>query len=87
MKGKVIWKLSKEDFNNIQDLFEKKLALENLTKIIDVKDSELYEKLVKDYGRTLHEFNNWWSVMSKKYKWEGSNWWVNFDTQEVISQD
>ncbi len=87
MNDKVVWKLSEEDFNNIQDLFEKKLALENLTKIIDVKDSELYEKLVEDYGKTLYEFNNWWNIMSQRYNWEGSNWWVNFDTKEVISQD
>ena len=87
MNGRVIWKLSEEDLDDIQDLFEKKMALENLTKIIDAKDSELYEKLVKDYGKTLHEYNNWWEVTSKKYNWEGSNWWINFETREVISQD
>ncbi len=87
MNGRVIWKLSEEDLDDIQDLFEKKMALENLTKIIDAKDSELYEKLVKDYGKTLYEYNNWWEVTSKKYSWEGSNWWINFETREVISQD
>jgi CXXX repeat modification system protein len=86
MSRKVVWKLSEEDFEDIQDLYEKKLALENLTKIIDVKDSELYGKLVKDYGTTLHKFNNWWNLTSEKYKWEGRNWWVNFDTKEIISE-
>ncbi len=87
MREKVVWKLSDKDFEDIQDLFEKKLALENLTKIIDVKDTELYEKFIKDYGKTLHEFNNWWKRMVQEHNWEGSNLWIKFETQEVISQD
>lgn len=87
MREKVVWKLSDKDFEDIQDLFEKKLALENLTKIIDAKDTELYEKFIKDYGKTLHEFNNWWKRMVREYNWEGSNLWIKFETQEVISQD
>jgi CXXX repeat modification system protein len=51
MDQKVVWELSEEDSNEIQDLFERKIALENLVKIVDLKDSDIYEKLLKDYGK------------------------------------
>lgn len=87
MGERVVWKLSEKDFEDIQNLYEKKLALENLTKIMNATDSELYERLIEDYGKTLYQFNHWWKEMSEKYNWEGSNWWIKFETQEVISDD
>lgn len=85
MSSKVVCKLSEEELNEIQDLFEKKIALENLIKIVDLKDSVIYEKLVKDYGKSLREFQQWWDTKSAQYQWEGTNWWVDFSKSEVLT--
>lgn len=85
--SKVIWTLSDDDKKEIQNIFEKKLALENLVKIIDANNQEMYDKLISDYRRTLCQFQDWWTRNSQKYKWEGQNWSINFDTSEVISND
>ena len=85
--SKVVGLLSGEDKEEIQNLFEKKLALENLVKIIDTDNSKIYDKLVMDYGKTLRQFQEWWMVNSQKYKWEGQNWRIDFETSEVISND
>lgn len=80
---KVVWTLSDEDKDRIQNLFERKLALENLSKILEADNNELYERLVKDYGRTCREFNQWWQDMSQKHRWEGTDWRVDFVTGNV----
>lgn len=84
--GKVVWTLTKEELNEIQELFEKKLALENLIKIIDPTNEKMYIKLTTDYGQNMRLFQKWWSDISRKYKWEGGNWSINFETYEVLSQ-
>ena len=81
--NKVIWKLTEDEKKEIQQLFEKRIALENLVNIIDPKNEDLYDKIITDYGKTMENFQNWWSAMGKKYEWEGQNWTVNFDTNEV----
>lgn len=87
MADKVIWDLSDEDFTEIQDLFEKRLALENLINVVDVKNTELHDKVVKDYGETLHKFNDWWPAKKAQYNWDGDNWWLNFDTKQIMCKD
>lgn len=82
---KEVWQLNDNEFREIEDLFEKKLALENLTKIVSTDNQMLYDKLIKDYGKTIHLFNDWWSRMSQKYRWEGQNWWLDFDTKKIMS--
>ncbi|WP_374041660.1 CXXX repeat peptide modification system protein [Tissierella carlieri] len=68
-----MWKLNGEEFKEIEDLFEKKIALKNLTKIVDADNQKLYDKLIKYYGKTVHQFNFWWDNMVKKYNWEMNN--------------
>ena len=58
MKAKEVYKLNDDEFKEIEDLFEKKIALENLTKIIDADNQKLYDKLIKDYGKTIHQFDS-----------------------------
>lgn len=82
--SKVIWTLSENDKNEIQELFEKKTALENLVKAIDPSNEIIYNKLVTDYSKITSLFQKWWSETSKKYNWvSGEHWSVNFDTNEV----
>ncbi len=87
MSRPVIESLEKEDFEKIRNLFERKIALENLMKIISKDMDHLYEKAVKDYGETTREFNDWWDGKTKKYKWNGENWYVDFQTQEIVCMD
>lgn len=85
MNIKEVWQLNDDEFKEIEDLFEKKIALENLTKIIDADNQKLYDKLIKDYGKTIHQFDLWWDNMAKKYRWEGKNWWLDFETKKIMT--
>lgn len=84
MDKKVVWKLSKKEEAEISDLFEKKIALENLAKVVDASNDSLYSKIIKDYGHVLALFDRWWDEMSNKYNWEGNTWKIDFVTKEVI---
>lgn len=84
MKQEVVMVLSDEEINEITDLYEKKLALENLVKIVDINNKELYTKLIGDYGKCTASFENWWVKMSTIYHWEGSKWSVDFENKRVL---
>ena len=83
---KIIGKVSAEEKDAIQALFERKNGLSELAKILTADNSELYEKLVRDMGETGSKFQQWWDTMAAKYHWEGSqdgHWEINFDTCEI----
>lgn len=83
---KKISKVTEEEKNEIQTLFERRNGLSELAKILSADNVELYEKLVKDMGETGTKFQNWWDRMATKYKWistEDSHWEINFDTCEI----
>lgn len=84
---KVIWTLNESDAEKILTLYEKKTALENLVKIVDASNEDMYKKLTVDYNEVIRLFNKWWRDMSSKYNWErseGGNWSIDFSTKEVI---
>lgn len=84
---KLVGQVTPEERNEIQTLFERRNGLNELAKILTSDNAELYEKLVKDMGKTSTKFQNWWNRMSQKYKWESSengNWEINFDTCEIF---
>jgi CXXX repeat modification system protein len=85
--NRVISSLRDDEFKEIQELYEKKIALENLLKIIEPENDALKEKFISDYGFVLRKFQEWWTKTSKKYEWEqiaGFNWSIDFDNQEVF---
>jgi CXXX repeat modification system protein len=83
--NKTIWTLTEEEKNDIQVLYEKRIALENLINIIDPTNEALYDKLTDDYRKTVAKFQKWWDDIGQKYNWEkGNNWSVDFETNEVI---
>ena len=84
MEKKVIWNLTDEECREIEDLFEKKNAYENLAKIIDASNDKMYQKLISDYSTTVSLFNKWWNDNSKKYKWQGQNWVIDFENKQVL---
>lgn len=83
---KIVGKVTLEERAEIQALFERKNGLAELAKIVNVDNTDLYEKLVKDMGETSTKFQNWWDSMAEKYKWESvenGNWEINFNTCEI----
>lgn len=83
---KVVGKVTEEEKNEIQQLFERRNGLNELAKILTADNTDLYEKLVSDLGETGRRFQSWWDRMSVKYQWEsikGGNWEINFDTCDI----
>lgn len=87
---KLVGKVIEEEKNEIQSLFERKNGLIELSKILTIDNTELYEKLVKDMGETSLKFQQWWDEMAKKYNWEGKengSWSIDFNTCEIYLND
>lgn len=87
MKKKVIGHVTEEEKNAIQKLHERRNGLNELAKILQADNVELYERIVKDLGETGTKFQKWWDDMSAKYQWESvedGNWEINFQTNEII---
>ena len=83
---KIIGRVTEEEKNEVQALFERRNGLNELSQILTVENKALYEKLVKDLGETGAKFQNWWNRMGEKYNWEsveGGNWEIDFDTCNI----
>ena len=75
-----------EERDQIQKLFERRNGLNELAKILNANDEELYQKLVKDMGETSTKFQNWWNEMGTKYNWESAdngNWEIDFNDCKI----
>jgi len=82
---KAVGKVTIEEKDEIQSLFERRNGLVELSKIIGADDA-LYEKVVADMGATSTKFQNWWDRTSAKYQWESSSqghWEIDFDDCSV----
>lgn len=80
---KVVGRVSETERDEIQALFERRNGLNELAKVLTPDNTELYEKLVKDLGKTGSDFQNWWSRMAEKYSWESDengHWEIDFNT-------
>jgi len=80
-----VGKVSEEERNEIQTLFERKNGLMELAKVVG-ENGVLYEKLVTDMGVTVTRFEQWWSRMGEKYKWasaENGKWEIDFNTCDI----
>lgn len=83
---KIINRVTEEEKNEIQALFERRNGLNELSQILTIENEALYEKLVKDLGETGAKFQGWWDRMGEKYNWESAedgNWEINFETCEI----
>ena len=86
MTKKNVGRVTVEEKNEIQMLFERRNGLNELAKILTADNTELFEKLVKDMGETGTKFQQWWDTMAQKYQWESApngNWEINFETSEI----
>lgn len=81
--NKIVGRVSETERDEIQALFERRNGLNELAKILTPDNIGLYEKLVKDLGKTGSDFQNWWSKMAEKYAWESDengHWEIDFST-------
>lgn len=84
----VCYDLDRNEVKCIRDIYEKKMALENLAKIIVPDENpEMYNRLVSDYGATVHEFEDWWNAIFKKYSAEAGKYNVDFHSNQIVRVD
>ena len=84
--NKIVGKVTEEERDEIQTLFERRNGLNELAKILTADNVELYEKLVKDMGETGTKFQQWWDKMAQKYQWEsiqGGQWSIDFTSCNI----
>jgi len=92
MKKEKIGIVTEFEKNEIMKLYQRKIALNELTqslKNLDVQKEEnlLYEKIIGDIGSTNMSFDNWWKETSEKYQWKSSaegHWEIDFNTKEIF---
>ena len=91
--GKIVGKVSYEERDEIQVLFERKNGLVELVRSLAEADDEVlrnshfYERIVADMGKTITSYQQWWSEKARRYGWEkteGYQWELNFDTCHVF---
>lgn len=81
--NKIVGRVTEDERDEIQALFERRNGLNELAKVLTTENTELYEKLVRDLGKTGTDFQNWWSKMAEKYSWESDengHWEIDFNT-------
>lgn len=86
MTKKLVGHVDPEEQKEIKALFERRNGLTELAGIVTGKDSELYERVVTDLGKTSTDFQKWWSSMAAKYQWESSengSWEIDFETSDI----
>ena len=83
---KEVGRVSEQERDEIQTLFERRNGLNELAKILTSDNESLYERLVKDLGENSTRFQNWWNEKSLKYQWESAdngNWEIDFNTCKI----
>ena len=86
---KEVGTLTQGECSNIEELLEKKIALENLLKILS-ESQEVYEKVDRDYKNIVEEYEKWWIDTSDKYMWESTDnsfWSIDFKSRKVYLVD
>lgn len=86
---KEVGTLTQEECSNIEELLEKKIALENLLKILS-ESQEIYKKVDRDYKNIVEEYEKWWRDTSDKYIWESTEnffWSIDFKSRKVYLVD
>lgn len=89
---KEVGRVTEQERDEIEALYERRNGLNELAKILTADNVELYERLVKDMGETGSKFQKWWDRMAEKYNWEradNGNWEINFNecTISLVTPD
>lgn len=86
---KEVGTLTQEESRNLEKLLEKKIALENLLKILS-ESQEVYKKVDRDYKNIVEEYEKWWRGTSDKHIWESTEnffWSIDFKSRKVYLVD
>ena len=84
---KLVGKVTPEQKDEIQALFERRNSLKELFLIVPKDNQDLYERVVADMAQTQKKFDQWWADRAAEYQWEGrenGHWEINFDTCEIF---
>lgn len=90
---KLLGRVSQEDRDELQALFERKNGLTELVySLMDIDDEKLknhyfYERLLTDMANTTAKFDQWWLDKAVQYHWEdqpGHVWDIDFASCEVF---
>ena len=84
---KLVGKVTPEQRDEIQALFERRNSLKELFLVIPKENQDLYERVVADMAQTQKKFDQWWADRAAEYHWEGrenAHWEINFDTCEIF---
>ena len=85
MTKKLVGKVTPEQRDEIQTLFERQNSLKELFLIVPKDNQDLYERVVADMTQTQKKYDQWWSDRAKEYQWkDGDHWEINFDTCEIF---
>lgn len=83
---KEVGRVTEQERDEIQALFERRNGLTELAKILTADNAELYERLVNDLGETSTKFQQWWNRMGDKYQWDSAdngNWEIDFNECKI----
>lgn len=83
---KEVGRVTEQERDEIQTLFERRNGLSELAKILTADNTELYERLVNDIVETSTKFQQWWNRMGDKYHWESAengNWEIDFNECKI----
>lgn len=83
--AKKVIDITQEECDAIEALYEKKMGLENLGKIIDVDSNEgLYNRMIIDYGKVSIQFNDWWEQIFVTYSIQEGDYRIDFDNKQLL---
>lgn len=72
----------------IQELYEKKLAYENLAKILSPsQNAEMYNRLISDYGSAIRQFSEWWDHILAEHNLPTGEYYIDFTSNEIYCND
>ena len=78
------YQITKAECQEIRNIHEKKLALENLAKILKPDTmGEMYDRVISDYGQIVMQFDDWWTKIFKKYDLPAGHYSVDFENLEL----
>ena len=86
MTKKLVGKVTPEQRDEIQGLFERRNSLKELFLVVPPNNQDLYERVVSDMAQTQKKFEKWRSDRGAEYQWEGKengHWEINFETCEI----
>lgn len=83
--NRVVHHLSENELTQITTIYEKKIAYENLAKILSIEENEaIYNRLITDYGATVHQFEQWWDKVFADNNLPNGQYTVDFTNGTIV---